>query len=496
MPYSYPPRFDELHSISDLHLGGVPGTQTFNKGELLAATIDHLRQKSPDKQMILVINGDAVDFLIEPNPVYLDPHGAVERLERIFEDEFFKPFWQALAQYVKTPNRWLAVTLGNHDVELALPAVRERLLHELSGDDLAARGRITLVFDGTGYPCVVAGANVLCVHGSNADIANVVDHNALRRLIYDLKYGREPKAWAPNGGTQLVIDIMNSIKKKLPLLDFLKPESKAVAAVIIALDPSQLSKIKKIAPVLVSMGRDKLRRLTGFLSAEEILEEGAEEAPPSEAEAMDQLMGSTFSVAESTTSSVDDLLALADEGLGDDDFLEMTGDDEEMLGGVGLLWDIIRKRPREKNLREALLKWLRDDNTFDVGLEDATFKHLDEDVGPEVDFLLTGHTHLEKALQRKNGPGVYFNSGTWIRLIQLTEEMLTDEDGFHAIYQAFQEGTLEALDALPGLILDRPTVVSIEQDKEGVYGELRRPALENGQSTLEPVKDTRLRTRG
>ena len=495
MPFAYPPQFDELHSISDLHLGGVSGEQTFNKGELLAATIDHLRQKSPDKRMILVINGDSVDFLIEPNPMYLDPNGAREKLERIFKDPAFAPFWQALRAFAQTPNRWVAVTLGNHDVELALPEVRERFLYELSGDDLAARGRVALVFDGTGYPCTVGKAQVLCVHGNNADIVNVVDHNALRRVVYDMNYSRSPKDWEPNGGTRMVIDVLNSIKTTLPVLDFLKPESKAVAPVILALDSSQIGKIKKIAPVLVTFTRDKIRRLTGFLSADEILEEGAPEAPPTEDDAMNELLGGTFSVQQAPADDIDSILAMADAGLDEDSSASAAGDQEGMLGGGGLVWDLIRGRSAEDNLREALLDWLHDDNTFDFRAEDATFKSLDEDVGADIDFLLTGHTHLEKALRRKKGQGAYFNSGTWIRLIRLTEEMLNNETRFSEIFDAFKAGTLEAMDAVEGLVLDRPTVVSIEQDAEGVYGELRH-VVENGQLNLNPVEGTRMRAGG
>lgn len=61
------PRFDELYVISDLHLGGLSGLQIFNSGGELSRLIDHLSLASPDKQIALVINGDFVDFLPEPD---------------------------------------------------------------------------------------------------------------------------------------------------------------------------------------------------------------------------------------------------------------------------------------------------------------------------------------------------------------------------------------------------------------------------------------------
>ena len=59
------PRFDELYSVSDLHMGGAePGSQIFNSGPELAGLIEFLRAKPG--MVALVINGDMVDFLAEP----------------------------------------------------------------------------------------------------------------------------------------------------------------------------------------------------------------------------------------------------------------------------------------------------------------------------------------------------------------------------------------------------------------------------------------------
>ena len=47
-----------------------------------------------------------------------------------------------------------------------------------------------------------------------------------------------------------------------------------------------------------------------------------------------------------------------------------------------------------------------------------------ESIAPEVDFVVAGHTHLARSLPRKKGEGFYFNSGTWIRLIRLTDPVI------------------------------------------------------------------------
>src|SRR5258707_670076 len=106
--------------------GSEPGSQIFDSGPELAKLIDLLRTK-PGK-VALVINGDMVDFLAEPGAKAFDPDGAIQKLDRIAGDIAFAPVWKALRKLVRTKGRRLIITLGNHDVELALPWVREHLL--------------------------------------------------------------------------------------------------------------------------------------------------------------------------------------------------------------------------------------------------------------------------------------------------------------------------------------------------------------------------------
>ena len=143
------PEFDELYVISDVHMGGAKGFQIFGSTNELAAFIDWIRDR-PAAKIALVINGDTVDFLAENGSKYFDPHGANEKLDRIVRDDSFKPVFDALTQFVAKANRHLAFTLGNHDIELALPHVRAHFLELLAGTDDAAQGRITLAFDGAG----------------------------------------------------------------------------------------------------------------------------------------------------------------------------------------------------------------------------------------------------------------------------------------------------------------------------------------------------------
>lgn len=56
------PEFDQLHVISDLHMGGEAGRQIFTSAAELAALIRHLRDEPSNERVALLINGDSVDF--------------------------------------------------------------------------------------------------------------------------------------------------------------------------------------------------------------------------------------------------------------------------------------------------------------------------------------------------------------------------------------------------------------------------------------------------
>ena len=66
---SYPPAFDELWVVSDLHMGGRrdadQNLQAFNQGPRLAKLIAHAAEQSPAGNVALVLNGDVFDSLAE-----------------------------------------------------------------------------------------------------------------------------------------------------------------------------------------------------------------------------------------------------------------------------------------------------------------------------------------------------------------------------------------------------------------------------------------------
>ena len=123
------------------------------------------------------------------------------------------------------------------------------------------------------------------------------------------------------------------------------------------------------------------------------------------------------------------------------------------------------------------------DKTYDPGNSaDILFNQMADRVNDSVDFTITGHTHLARALQFKRG-GYYFNCGTWIRLLRLTSEVLDSKDSFEtAVWPVLNARRMDALDTalIPGpggvvpLVFDRANAVRISSSPTATTGTLLR----------------------
>ena len=487
--------FDEVHVISDLHLGGRPGFQIFGSTAELAWLIDDLRQR-PARRIALVINGDFIDFLAQAPALPFDPEGAADKLATIANESAFAPVFNALRAFTATDNRQLIVNLGNHDLEFVLPWVREALLETLSGGNSAARGRITLALDGTGVPMRVGGARVLCVHGNEVDLWNFADYERIRRIGRDFMQGRGAEPWVPNGGSQLVSEVMNPLKQDYPFIDLLKPEMPAVFPMLIALRPSVVTQLGKLAAAVARRSRDAVRMSTGFL------EEATPRTDVVAAAPAPRTVGSggRRDLHRGSAMMARDLLDRAEASWRDEVVpLDLVSGDQraEYLGLFGALKQLVTGKGQVEALREAL-DGLDTDRSFDPGAEDDTYRELDRLVGGDIDFLIAGHTHLERALQRRRGRGFYFNSGTWARLIQIPPQLRQDAAGFAEAFKRLKAGTMEALDGgpmEPSLTQRRCSVVSIWQESGATIGELRHVVAQPGAApafAAKPVPGTRL----
>lgn len=498
--------FDELFVVSDLHLGGSPGFQIFHQGARLAATIRALAKRNEGSKLALVLAGDVVDFLAAKDPKYLDTADTIAKLEAIRRDPAFADVFAALSEFVRTASRKLIITLGNHDVELALPHGREWLYTVLAGTDVAARGRIELALDGWGFACTVGGRKVLVVHGNEVDEWNLIDHHQLLEVNRALQRGTAVPEWTPNGGTKLVIDLMNEVKAKYPMIDLVKPETEAALPIVAALDPenAQLFKFMRAASYKL---RDKVRVAAGFLG-EDQGQAQADSRPPSDQELFDRYLAPALAPASAAAkasapakqaASRDDELAgmlyAANEAIHAGQAPSNTAG-EGMLGAFDRVKAFFAGSNGQDLLRAALRKWLANDTSYDPAAPDDTYLRLDVAVG-ECDFVIAGHTHLHRAIPRKRARGYYFNSGTWIRLIKLSDAVLDDAEQFARVWAAFSAGTMQALDELvlddgSSLVMDISTVVGIHAPAKGETATWGQLYTATDEGALVPVFATRL----
>ena len=370
------PTFDELYVVSDIHMGGSKDSegdfQIFNRGERLGAFARHIAELRPNDEVALVLNGDVIDSLAEDEVeryVALDADEALRMMRRLYSDPSFKPVWEGLAALVAKPKRHLVFVVGNHDIELALPVVEYSIRQQLAGGDAAAASRIHFATHGGGFGCQVGGARVFCTHGNELDPWNPVDHDGLAQLANAMNAGRRVPAtkWKPNGGTRLVVDVMNTVKRRHPFVDLLKPEVAAVASVLLALDRETLAKIDfgDAFPLL----RDKVRgRLVTrkLLGAEEMTLKVAPTEAVAEAYAL-ELLGPSFREAIEEErragggASEDDLLLRASRPASEPLEEVAPGAGPETLGVKDLFAGWIGAVPRPEALRRALKDWLEGD---------------------------------------------------------------------------------------------------------------------------------------
>lgn len=469
-------QFEEVHVISDLHLGGDAGHQIFKHADKLSRFIASLTARPQGRRVALVVNGDFVDFLAGKGATYFDPLGAVAHVQRIARDPAFEDIFAAFRAFVATADRTLAIVLGNHDIELALPNVQRALLAEVAGRNPAAHGRVLWSVGGTGFAATVGSGRVLCVHGNEVDAFNITDYEALRRAARDQVFGWTPKAqaWVPNAGTKLVIEIMNGIKQSFPFIDLLKPETDAVVPILFALDQANVARLLDALQVASRAQWDSLRSATGFLSLTEAaprdLSEAAGEPRRNDVSLrLAEVLRRAFETPRSeeqdhfVTALLDRTEEQFQEGL--DPFRLAGATSQDKLGllelsgaSVRAAWAKLLARPEPERLRAALQHLVKD-KTFNRQFRDDTFEKIEQIVPVDVNVVVAGHTHLERFHPRGSG-GTYINTGTWARLMRVTPELLTDPAQFEQFYTAVRQPTIDALDETP-FVTHRASVASM-----------------------------------
>ncbi len=492
------PQFDEIHVISDIHMGGAePDFQVLRETKRLAGYIRWVGQQQPDKPLALVLNGDVFDTLAEKSSDYVMVDTAVPVVQSIMDNPSFRDIWQALAEFVALNNRQLVFVIGNHDIEIAFPVVQRLIQQRLAGDDLVKKARIEFSTTGAGFSCLVGTARVYCTHGNEVDGWNYNRYEDLAKVGRRLNAGLSltQKEWRPNAGTRMVKEVMNQVKQRYKWIDLLKPETQAAVGTLVVLDPSQASKIGDLVSIATNKavsGRDMDQRLSMGDSGT------APDATPAPVR-IDQLLGAHLTAGlqqsprqPASGNSVDDMLLQAEQNLGNKQALQPAADGQ--LGTGQLIWDRltgwIRGISQAEALRRAMQDWLAKDKSFDITDPDDTFKDICAEVGNDVDFIVTGHTHLERAIELGGGR-FYLNCGTWIRLMQFTPQMLQDEASFQPVYQVLTDGRMESIDKASffgkPFVMDQTSAVIIRSTAQGVVAQLTH-VLGDGSTPPQVIK--------
>ena len=422
-----------VYVISDLHIGGEWPDEPGGRGFRMCTRIDALtelvrRISKEDGAVELVINGDFVDFLAEPDddggwqPYIADPARATATLWRIIERD--RPFFDALGGLLARGHR-LTVLLGNHDIELSLPATRRALRAALGVED---SGRFGFLFDGEAY--LVGDA--LIEHGNRYDGFNAIDHDALRRVRSLQSRGQSVDVdFEPPPGSRLVASIMNPIKRDYAFVDLLKPETAAVLPILLALEPDYRQHARRIAKLAYEAKRaDPVRpgrpRFDQNVSARrgtlapDAFDDVAASPPDPLERALDEVLG---------VEGRRRFLAALD---GD----EVQRFDTDVSAGrtwLGLARLAVRPDPRLERRLCALLDALRAvrfDRSFEFGVETApAYLEAAEALtrSPHIRHVLFGHTHLAKQV-RLSGGGWYLNTGTWADLMCVPDAVLHAPD--------------------------------------------------------------------
>jgi UDP-2,3-diacylglucosamine pyrophosphatase LpxH len=447
--------------ISDLHLGGDERMAICTApGQALLA--DFLRglaaEQAAGGNIHLIVNGDAVDFLAEPDfsPFTADDRAATSKLSRIIDRT--EPVWNALAALAKAGGQ-ITFTLGNHDLELSLPGPR-RLLQQTLG-----RGCFEFIYDDQ---ALVIG-DVLIEHGNRYDRWNAVNHNTLREARVQASRALDVDAFTAPAGSRLVTDVMNGLKDRYRFINLLKPENQAAVPLLAVLDPSTIRKIDEVAALALPI----------YLTGGDVprLAPGLESDLTSPAVHPDDLpaLSLAHELSASDEAGLESFVAVRD-------FLS------SLTGAVSAWY----RRQQLGKLYRAFRYWLHDQlSAFDTGQESSEYlTPAAASARRGFRYILYGHTHLAKRIHFPSHGGTYLNTGTWADLMCVPASILlaSNEDAALKDLEVFARDMEQ--NKMDRWVSRLPTFARIEiDDGHAVSGDV---FIYEGSGKATPVPDGRL----
>lgn len=413
--------------ISDLHIGGEPpspreingqsgGSRINSSYDALAEFVLWIAEaKEPTE---LVLNGDIVDFLLDyaddpASSFTSNPQTAADRLDRIAAD---CPVFDAWGKLVRTRRHQLTVLIGNHDIEMSFPMVRQRFADLLR----VPLPWVNFVLDGE---ALIRG-RLMIEHGNRYDPWNWVDHDRLRHerslqsryLESDSLNSRD--RFEPPNGSRLVIEVMNELKTRYRFVDLLKPENAAALPLLFGLlgNLQRLQGFCRALPRAIGFQWDRFSKKDNFGHPADPHYIGADN--PTLEDELRQIMGEKFGTLEWSS---------------EDAFEVAAGDGIKRWVGK----HVMNLAP--KNIENGLLAWFcrrGDSRHFSIDYEEESYVEAVTALvkSNQIDVVVLGHTHLPKSL-KLSPRGHYFNSGTWVEVMKLKQQETETAEAMEGVVQ-------------------------------------------------------------
>ncbi|MDP3985697.1 MAG: hypothetical protein Q8P82_02945, partial [bacterium] len=210
------------HAADQSFLDRENKLEDFPYDDAFSRMLDRVREQYGTVPRIrLRLMGDCFDPLVIPwKGKFSDPPYeaiAARKMQHILKGH--RAFFAALARFIRTPNGYLDIFVGNHDVFLVWPGVQRQIARWLAGNNEALRKKIRFIDQHKRFEDFHRG--VLFYHGMNADAHNAVDPE---RVILRERLGVKRKIPVHNMpyGSYMVVDLVNRIKLRNPLVGRLR----------------------------------------------------------------------------------------------------------------------------------------------------------------------------------------------------------------------------------------------------------------------------------
>lgn len=413
------------------------GSQICRSAAALTAFIDWVAAEAGGFDGIteIVINGDMVDFLAPaagstPTEWIADQGEVIRRLDRIIAGSRDKtsgrgPF-EALADFLRADRSAATLLLGNHDIELSLPLVRQHL-EALLGP------KLRFIYDGE--PLV--RGRVLIEHGNRYDAWNSIDHSRLRQERSHLARGlsinekeRDKKFFRAPAGTYLVVHGINTVLPKYPFINLLKPENEAAVPLLLAIEPELrkvITQALSLAPPVVS--RLQQGKLTDAVTPVEAGRMSGSGAIPTKIQTVDDALAAA-GVAPALFPAPVAVAPMGGAAILDrthalwESSRQIAASITALLNPVALAEQAVDAMMFRR--MEASFKALQGQRTFDLGVECPCYLDAAKAMVASglFDVVVFGHTHLPKRIEiarAGNQPAVYLNTGTWADVMKLPD---------------------------------------------------------------------------